>query len=805
MAREKLKSGQLLELCGKDKNIKETFQILDLIGEGSLCLVYDVLCPNGMTGRLKEFYPASEGVGEMLFVREGAVLTRNPSSREGEAEQKLRTRFLRGYAHMRDIHVRDPKSRNEMPNYGELYTAGASIYWFMSYDEGLCYSNVGEETLAELCAVGLAVVRAVDRYHRLGYLHLDIKEENIFILPQTRDYIKFIDFDNIVSKEEIRGGAVYGYSEKTAAPEVQRGRRDLIREASDYYSVGAMIYRRLCRKEVTAMERVSMARFFLEEYLEEYGDVKEELGELLGQFFKRTLSNHPAHRYRSASEMEEQLQRIIERALPVETELAKAAIQKNLFCLFHRFPIYRYMGEGDTVSVLIDGEGEIADAAFRAVFGCCGQMLDKRLHIYLTCENPEYRKREKKKEMPALEKMAVLDRNNETGKYGLLYSPLAEVDFLTWRRFLEKEEEGLGDPVRYYLLADRNMERNRMRVGELADRLASGREEQVFIGCCAEKNEERREGNAVLCSFGRSRSQVDEEFYIKLIKQAFLIDQAYEGIPSGKDSARFDSFCRNIYRYQSSIENAMHLDCKLFYCGLHEENEARAADLFEKRVLDGGEDTPLYRELLFLEHRRWMASMAARGWDAYDRFGLERIKYGRQTGYKDAGRKRHPCMVDCERGDGCVLRGIPGEQWSEEMEKIRKEDTELDHLDQVSVWLHARAGVLCQNKEQVMRHRVSEIEAGFAMQGDEMPESWIRVKRLLAHIREERGPFSGEWKQVMEDARRDIEEQQDEEMCRYFADLYEGVSVYQEYRHFHDYKETDGVLIAHIPEILRGF
>ena len=68
----------------------------------------------------------------------------------------------------------------------------------------------------------------------------------------------------------------------------------------------------------------------------------------------------------------------------------------------------------------------------------------------------------------------------------------------------------------------------------------------------------------MLCSFGRSRSQVDEEFYIKLIKQAFLIDQAYEGIPSGKDSARFDSFCRNIYRYQSSIENAMHLDCKLF-------------------------------------------------------------------------------------------------------------------------------------------------------------------------------------------------------------------------------------------------
>ena len=141
--------------------------------------MYDVLCPNGMTGRLKEFYPASEGVGEMLFVREGAVLTRNPSCREGEAEQKLRTRFLRGYEHMRDIHVRDPKSRNEMPNYGELYTAGASIYWFMSYDEGLCYSNVGEETLAELCAVGLAVVRAVDRYHRLGYLHLDIKEENI--------------------------------------------------------------------------------------------------------------------------------------------------------------------------------------------------------------------------------------------------------------------------------------------------------------------------------------------------------------------------------------------------------------------------------------------------------------------------------------------------------------------------------------------------------------------------------------------------------------------------------------------------
>ena len=805
MSREKLKRGQLLELCGKDKNIKETFQILDFIGEGSLCLVYDVLCPNGMTGRLKEFYPASEVLGERIFEREGAVLTRNPSYRDSETEQKLRTRFLRGYEHMRDIHMRAPESRNEMPNYGELYTAGASVYWFMSYDEGLCYSKVDEETLAELCAVGIAAVRAVDRYHRLGYLHLDIKEENIFILPQTRDYIKFIDFDNIVSKEEIRGGAAYGYSEKTAAPEVQRGRRDLICEASDYYSVGALIYRRLCKKEVTAMERVSMARFFLEEYLEEYGDEKGELGELLGQFFKRTLSNHPAHRYRSASEMEEQLRKIIEKALPVERELEKAAIQKNLFCLFHRFPVYTYMDGSDTVSVLIDGEGEIADAAFCAVFGCCGQMLDKRLHIYLTCENPEYRKREKKEQMPALEKMAVLDGNDGTEKYGLLKFPLAKVDFLTWRQFLEGEEEGGREPICYYLLADTDTDRNGIRARELAGNLAANHGKQVFIGCFLGKNEEKREENVVLYAFGRSRSQVDEEFYTRLIKRAFLIDQAYEGMSNGKDVDAFERFCRNIYRYQSSIENAMHLDCKLLYCGLHEEDEQRAADLFEERVIAGRGETVLYRELLFLEHRRWIASMTARGWDAYDLLGLEKIKYSRETGYKDVGRKRHPCMVDCGREEGCTLGKIPEEHWKKEMEKIREGDTVLDLLDQVSVWLHERAGMLCRNKEQVMKHRVSEIEAGFALQREELPESWIRVKCLLEYLREENAPFPGEWKQVMEDARKDIEDHQDEEMLRYFEDLYEGVSVYQEYRRFHDYKETDGILVAHIPEILRGF
>ena len=62
------------------------------------------------------------------------MLFYNPEYGCKEMVPVLRRRFLNGYEVMKDLNVRMQEARNEMPNYGELYGGGDSLYWFMSYD-----------------------------------------------------------------------------------------------------------------------------------------------------------------------------------------------------------------------------------------------------------------------------------------------------------------------------------------------------------------------------------------------------------------------------------------------------------------------------------------------------------------------------------------------------------------------------------------------------------------------------------------------------------------------------------------------
>ena len=273
MARKALKPGMVIELQRQGQEGFEAFTIRKVIGKGGICIAYEVECPNGMIGRLKEFYPAQATGKGYMFSREGKMLFYNPEYGCKEMVPVLRRRFLNGYEVMKDLHVRMQEARNEMPNYGELYGGGDSLYWFMSYDEGKCYDEIKEETLSQICAVALATARAVEKYHKIGYLHLDIKPENIFVLSQTKDYIKLIDFDNVVRKEELGDESILiGCSKETSALEVRADKRSRISEASDYYSIGAMVFGRIFKRGIHFNESKYAARYDFGGLLEEYGD-----------------------------------------------------------------------------------------------------------------------------------------------------------------------------------------------------------------------------------------------------------------------------------------------------------------------------------------------------------------------------------------------------------------------------------------------------------------------------------------------------------------------------------------------------
>lgn len=746
MARKALEPGMVIELQRQGHGVFEAFTIRKVIGKGGICIAYEVECPNGMIGRLKEFYPAQTAGNEHIFSREGKRLFYNPEYGCQEMIPVLTKRFLNGYEVMKDLHVRLREARNEMPNYGELYEGGDSLYWFMSYDEGRCYDQIQEETLSQICAVALATARAVEKYHRIGYLHLDIKPENIFVLSQTKDYIKLIDFDNVIRKEELGDESILiGCSKETAALEVRSDKRSRISEASDYYSIGAMVFGRIFKREIHFNESKYAARYDFEDLLIEYGDKKEELENELSSFFRHTICDFTKRRYASMEELKAQLEKIIRIARPVEEKIENAKIQKRALCLMKKYPPYLYSSEDKKISVLIVGEGDGAFELFRLIYGCCGQVLDHSLRIYWACTSPRKRKETMISRCPAFPKMTVLDGEDETDQYGLVEKPLAEVFFIH-----DPEE---AKDARYCLLADDNSDRNRVYADRISKYLGKEGKENVFIGCLDDKYTEE-----------------DEEIYRNLTKTAFHINRIYDKMLDERCQSDYGRFCRNLYNYQSSLESAMHIECKLASCGICEVEREKAAATFYEKVLKSKKGHTLYNRLAHLEHRRWMACNAMRGWDMYEADELDRVTLHKDSGFKDVDRKLHPCMKEC--------------------------------LDQISLKLHSRAKELCGLSRKIIRERFREIESSYEDWNQKLPETWERFKDTMIKLDQNMDNVMLIWKDEFQRTKEEVEESHNSHAARLMEEIKEAAAAYQEYYSNRDYREMDRLIIDYLPYLM---
>lgn len=67
-------------------------------------------------------------------------------------------------------------------------------------------------------------------------LHLDIKPENVLLIPETKEQMVLFDFDSMVRKEKIQtqpNGWTFSVSDGYAAPELVRGKCSKICEATD--------------------------------------------------------------------------------------------------------------------------------------------------------------------------------------------------------------------------------------------------------------------------------------------------------------------------------------------------------------------------------------------------------------------------------------------------------------------------------------------------------------------------------------------------------------------------------------------
>ncbi len=215
------------------------------------------------------------------------------------------------------------------PNIVSIYDRGVSdgsYYIVMEYVEG--------RTLKELivtrgpCPVPVAIsytrqILAALRYaHKNGIIHRDIKPHNVIVDREGR--IKVADFGiaRAGTSEMTEAGSIVGTAQYLS-PEQARGAP--VDESSDIYSTGIVLYELLTGTVPFNGETpVEIAMKHLSQTPEAPSQRRPDIPHDLDLVVLRALAKEPAERYRTAAELDRDLE-LVGRGEPVGTETATAA------------------------------------------------------------------------------------------------------------------------------------------------------------------------------------------------------------------------------------------------------------------------------------------------------------------------------------------------------------------------------------------------------------------------------------------------------------------------------------------------
>jgi len=206
-------------------------------------------------------------------------------------------------------------------------SVNGSYFIVMEYVEG--------RTLKELlvtrgpCPVPVAIsyarqVLAALRYaHRNGIIHRDIKPHNVIVDREGR--IKVADFGIAragTTSQMTEAGSIIGTAQYLS-PEQARGAP--VDESSDLYSTGIVLYELLTGKvPFTGESAVEIAMKHLSQVPDPPSSIRREIPHDVDLVVLRALAKDPADRYRSATEMDRDLE-LVARGEAVGRETADAA------------------------------------------------------------------------------------------------------------------------------------------------------------------------------------------------------------------------------------------------------------------------------------------------------------------------------------------------------------------------------------------------------------------------------------------------------------------------------------------------
>ena len=280
----------------------DKFEIVRIVGAGANCVVYEVKkTDQEYTYRyyLKECYPFN------------AIITRSTdgSLKWADALEKERNvkKFKEAYNTLLDIY-NDAHLRNSTSIPMDIYETNGTVYSLNDIKTGTTFEEDASESLSDILETAIALTKLIEKYHNAGYLHLDIKPENIFLLDETRELLVLFDVDSVVSLDRLRNGEIrhISFSENYAAPEQKREKLFELSEQTDIYGIGATLFSKIMGRFVTALDRDIFADWDFDE-IPLFKGINPQVKKHIKDIFKKSLSVQPQNRYKNAGELAEAL------------------------------------------------------------------------------------------------------------------------------------------------------------------------------------------------------------------------------------------------------------------------------------------------------------------------------------------------------------------------------------------------------------------------------------------------------------------------------------------------------------------
>lgn len=311
-----LEVGYTLKLSDKE------FIIKDIVGKGASSVTY--LAEQGKTEHiLKECNPL--GI-TMHRTKSGELIADTELGRQ-KFEECLK-RFKDG-ANKQLLFRLTEDGKNSTSNIQDTHYANGTTYIDMTYFSGKTYDKVDSESLYDLFRRMKALAQVVGHYHKSGFLHLDIKPQNIYTIPETPEMVMMFDFDSVTPIKDFKAIISSSYTDVWAAPEQKMPKyRNQICKATDFFAIGEIIFFKLFGKHSEEKDRYSFSQYEYSVENKLFENVNPRVFPIITELFHKTLSCSAKKRYQNAGELIEQLEKIIPMADPKKPVLPRNS--KNL-------------------------------------------------------------------------------------------------------------------------------------------------------------------------------------------------------------------------------------------------------------------------------------------------------------------------------------------------------------------------------------------------------------------------------------------------------------------------------------------